>query len=384
LTSLQKKSFRILNKPNIISTVHVSLEKRTYPIYIGSGLLRKCGELFAKHRISKTIILISDTLVARLYLQEVLRSLTKQGFKVYTIIIPRGEQQKSLSRADKIFTQLLRWKTERNCTVAALGGGVVGDLAGFIAATYQRGVGFVQIPTTLLAQVDSSVGGKVGINHPLAKNMIGAFYQPQIVIADVDVLKTLPKREIVCGLGEIVKYGIILDKKFFNFTREHYHDALQYAPEIFSHMVKRSCEMKAYVVSYDEREQNLRAILNFGHTIGHAFEHAGGYSNLKHGEAILYGMVAETAIAHAMKKIPLEDKMRIEEMISSIPLPKLSSLKLTTAALIPTMQRDKKVKDGNIRMVLPLAIGKVSLPQTVDMNLISSAINYTREYASLR
>ena len=382
MTSLQKKSLHTLNKTDTVSIVRVPLGKRTYPIYIGSGLLRNAGGLFAKHRVTKTVVLISDAKVSRLYLPQVRRSLTASGFTVYEIVIPQGEQQKSLSRADKIFTQLLRWKVERASTIVALGGGVIGDLAGFIAASYQRGVGFVQIPTTLLAQVDSSVGGKVGINHPLAKNMIGAFYQPQLVIADVDVLNTLPRRELVCGLGEIVKYGIILDQKFFTFTQSHYHEALQHFPEVLRHMVKRSCELKAFVVSNDEREQNLRAILNFGHTIGHAVEQAGNYSFLKHGEAILYGMVAETAIAYTLKMISLEHKAAIEKLISSIPLPKLSLMKLHTVGLIQTMLRDKKVKGGNIRMVLPRTIGKVSLPRPVSIGRITFSIKYLKEYAS--
>lgn len=382
MTSLQKKSSSILNKRNFFSTVRVPLGERTYPIYIGTGLLRSAGELFAKHGVTKTIVILTDTKVSRLYLSALRKSLTAFGFKVCEIIIPQGEQQKSLLRAEKIFTQLLHWKIERSSTIVALGGGVIGDLAGFIAATYQRGVGFIQIPTTLLAQVDSSVGGKVGINHPLAKNMIGAFYQPQFVLADIDVLKTLPQREVVCGLGEIVKYGIILDKKFFTLTRNSYLRALQYSSDVLCAMVKRSCELKAYVVSTDEREQHLRAILNFGHTVGHAIEQAGKYSFLKHGEAILYGMVAETEIAFQRKMISAGDKSIIEEMISHIPLPKLSALNLHPAALIQTMMRDKKVKDGNIRMVLPYTVGKVSLPKAVPVHLISSSIKYLKEYAS--
>jgi 3-dehydroquinate synthase len=273
---------------------------------------------------------------------------------------------------------LLRWNIERNSTIVALGGGVVGDLAGFIAATYQRGIGFIQIPTTLLAQVDSSVGGKVGINHPLAKNMIGAFYQPQFVLADTSVLKTLPKRELICGMGEAVKYGVILDKKFFSFIEQNLNHALLGEHTIVSHIIRRSCELKAYVVSRDEKEQNLRAILNFGHTIGHALEQAGKLSSLKHGEAILYGMIAETNIAFESGMISFADQERLERLIRHIPIPSLSSLRLKNAKLIETMRNDKKVKDGSIRMNLPYKIGKISLPMNVDEQLIDRAIDYVK------
>lgn len=380
---ISPKSFpsTLINVPHI-TTVQVPLGKRTYPIYIGSGLLKNAGAYFKKHEISKTVIIISDKSVAALYLRTVEKSLKKSGFKVRSIVIPAGESQKNLTRAENIYTQLLQWKIERSCTIAALGGGVIGDLAGFIAATYQRGVGFIQIPTTLLAQVDSSVGGKVGINHSLAKNMIGAFYQPKFVLADTSVLKTLPRREIVCGLGEIIKYGIILDKKFFTFSKTNLTKALNADSEVLGAMVKRSCELKAYVVSKDEREQNLRAILNFGHTIGHALERAGKYSYFKHGEAILYGMVAETELAHALSMISTNEKRNIEAVISSVVLPRLSALKLSEQALIDTMLMDKKAKDGNVRMVLPYRIGKVSLPIPVSKKAIRNSINYLKEYAS--
>ncbi|MFA6540688.1 MAG: 3-dehydroquinate synthase [Bacteroidota bacterium] len=298
---------------------------------------------------------------------------------VYTIIIPAGEKQKNITRADAIYTQLLRWKIERNSTVIALGGGVIGDLAGFIAATFQRGVKFVQIPTSLLAQVDSSVGGKTGINHPLAKNMIGAFYQPAFVLADTEVLATLPSREIVSGLGEIIKYGIILDRKFFTFVSSHLFDVLRKEPSAGHRMVQRSCELKAYVVSSDEREQGLRAILNFGHTVGHALEHAGKYSLLKHGEAILYGMLAEAKIAE-MRNLLMKDQFDIiESAIRSLPLPRLSKLSLKNHELLATMKMDKKVVRGDIRMVLPSAIGRVSLPVAVAPSEIKKSIDWLKK-----
>jgi len=374
--NLQKNSLHTLTKKYHI--VNVPLGNRSYPIYIGTNLLKNIGELCIDHTIARTVVIITDENVARYYLPLVKRSLEKKKISVHSIVLPPGERQKSLETAEKIYTKLLGWNIERNSTIVALGGGVIGDLAGFIAATYQRGIGFIQIPTTLLAQVDSSVGGKVGINHPLAKNMIGAFHQPQFVLADTSVLKTLPKRELICGMGEAVKYGVILDKKFFSFIEQNLNKALLGEHTIVSHIIRRSCELKAYVVSRDEKEQNLRAILNFGHTIGHALEHAGKLSLLKHGEAILYGMIAETNIAFESGMISFADQERLERLIKRIPIPSLSPLRLKNAKLFETMRNDKKVKDGSIRMNLPYTIGKISLPMNVDERLIHRAIDYVK------
>lgn len=364
------------------AVVKVPLGSRSYPIYIGTDLLKRIGTFFRRHEVSKKIVVITDTTVARLYLRLVTSGLQRSGFIVYPVVIPSGESQKNLQRAERIFTQLLKWNIDRSGTIVALGGGVIGDLAGFVAATYQRGIAFVQIPTTLLAQVDSSVGGKVGVNHALAKNMIGAFYQPKFVLADTSVLKTLPRREIVCGLGEVIKYGIILGSKFFSFTEKSMKKALHADADILQTMVKQSCQLKAFVVSRDERESGLRAILNFGHTVGHALERAGRYSSLKHGEAILYGMVAETFIAHSRSMISAAAKERIERCIAGIHLPKLSSSNFSFALLVKTMMMDKKSKDGKIRMVLPYEIGKVSLPLPVHTDAIRAALKYLKEYAS--
>ncbi len=364
------------------AVVNVPLGNRSYPIYIGTGLLQRTGVFFRRHGISKKIVIITDTTVARLYLRVVTSALQKSGFTVCPIIIPPGENQKKLRRAERIFTKLLKWNIDRSATIVALGGGVIGDLAGFVAATYQRGIALVQIPTTFLAQVDSSIGGKVGVNHVLAKNMIGAFYQPKFVLADTSVLKTLPRREIVCGLGEVIKYGIILDKKFFSFTEKNLSHALRSDTHVLQSLVKRSCQLKAYVVSRDEREGGFRAILNFGHTIGHALEHAGGYSYLKHGEAILYGMVGETHIARSCSMITATVKERVEQCIAGIPLPKLSSLKISFSSLVGTMLMDKKTKNGMIRMVLPYSIGKVSLPIAVSVDSIHAAVKYVKEHVS--
>ncbi|MDP1677089.1 MAG: 3-dehydroquinate synthase [Bacteroidota bacterium] len=376
--SLQKNFLRtLINNSHIVK---VPLGNRSYPIYIGANLLKQIGSLCLTHNVARKIVIITDENVARHYLSLVKSSLEKKKFSVHTIVLPSGERQKSSATAEKIYTKLLEWNIERNSTIIALGGGVVGDLAGFIAATYQRGIGFIQIPTSLLAQVDSSVGGKVGINHPLAKNMIGAFYQPLFVLADTSVLKTLPKRELICGIGEVVKYGIILDKKFFSFIEQNLNKALSRDKKVLSHIIQRSCELKAYVVSRDEKEQNLRAILNFGHTIGHALERAGKFASLKHGEAILYGMIAETNIALESRMVSFADKERIECLIQQIPIPSLSSIRLRNADLFETMRKDKKVKDNSIRMTLPHAIGKISLPLNIDERLIDRALDYVKLY----
>lgn len=359
--------------------VRVPLGKRSYPIYIGRNILPQIGEFFKKHTLPSHVVLITDRTVAQYVLQPVKKSLSKSGFSVQAIILSDGEKQKSLAVCNTIFTQLLQWKIPRNSVIAALGGGVIGDLAGFIAATYQRGVHFVQIPTSLLAQVDSSVGGKVGVNHPLAKNMIGAFYQPKFVFADSSVLHTLPTREIICGLGEIVKYGIIMQAQFFSTVQKTINRALQKDTELLASFVERSCALKAYVVSRDEKESGLRAILNFGHTVGHALEQAGKYRTLKHGEAIFYGMAAEAFIAHKMTLLSLEQFQQIEVLIKRIPLPSLKKIPLHSAVLLSAMKNDKKATRDAIRMVLPTQIGKTTLPIPVQPKVIVESIRYLKQ-----
>jgi 3-dehydroquinate synthase len=373
-----------LKNNSLRHTVRVPLGKRSYPIYLGTAILSSLGSLFQRHRMPKTVVIITDKNVARLYLKTVKKSLASSGFDTRTIIIPFGEGQKSLRRADAIYSDLLRWKVERQSTIVALGGGVVGDLAGFIASTYQRGVHFVQVPTTLLAQVDSSVGGKVGVNHALGKNMVGSFYQPDFVAADIGTLQTLPAREIICGLGEVLKYGIIRDKKFFLYSVKHIDAITSKNSKTLARIVAECCRMKADIVSRDEREKNLRAILNFGHTVGHALEHAGNYRLLKHGEAILLGMVAETFAALRLGLITPLEAGRIEDAVLSIPLPSLHGLKFSSSILLATMRVDKKVYDGKIRLVVPTSIGKVTLPMPVDESIILDSLAYLQGFLASR
>ncbi len=365
-------------------TVHVELGKHSYPIYIGAAVHLSLGSLFRRHNLPGTAVIITDKNVAPLYLRVVKESLAGSGVAVRSIVIPSGEREKSLRRADAIYSKLLRWNIERQSTIVALGGGVVGDLGGFIASTYQRGVHLVQIPTTLLAQVDSSVGGKVGVNHALGKNMVGTFYQPDFVAADVAALQTLARREIVCGLGEVIKYGIIMNRKFFSYTQRHIDDLIAKDNGALLEIVAECCAMKADVVSRDEREKNLRAILNFGHTIGHALEHAGGYRLLKHGEAILLGMVAETFCALRLGMINPADAGRVENAVLSVPLPSMLRLSFSPSKLLSTMRVDKKVHEGKIRLVLPLSIGKVALPIPVKENVILDSIDYLQGFLRSR
>ncbi|MDE3058681.1 MAG: 3-dehydroquinate synthase [Bacteroidota bacterium] len=363
-----------------MKTITVSLGKRSYPICIGAGIRNSAGKFLQRFHLPRHLVIVTDTIVARLYLDDVRRSLERAGFAVFSIVIPPGESQKSLQRAGAMYTELLHHRIGRKATIVALGGGVVGDLAGFIAATYQRGVNFMQMPTTLLAQVDSSVGGKVGINHPLGKNMIGAFYQPLSVLADTEMLQSLPQRERVCGIGEVIKYGIILDKRFFEYVRKNLTNILAMEPTVVANVVARCCELKAFVVSRDEKEENMRAILNFGHTVGHALEQAGHYRSLKHGEAILLGMVAETFLASRLKMISAEDVRRIEEVVAAVPVPRSLGFSFSAAKLIETMRNDKKSVAGTVRFVLPERVGAVTLPMPVKEGAIAGALDYLEKF----
>jgi 3-dehydroquinate synthase len=353
--------------------IDVTLGNHSYPIYAGQDMVSSFAPMCRQHGISDSVVIITDRNVASYHLQPILRNLLHHKFQPTTIIVPSGEKQKSLHRANTIYTEMLKKKNPRNSTVIALSGGVIGDLAGFVAATYQRGIRLVQVPTTLLAQVDSSIGGKVGVNHPLGKNMIGAFHQPVFVWMDTGYLKTLPPREVICGLGEVLKYGVIRDAELFGFLESHLEKILQLDAEAVKYVQEQCAAIKAEIVSQDEKESGIRIILNCGHTIGHGLEFAGHYKLIKHGEAILLGMIAESFIAKEMKLLDAGTYKRIVALIRRVPIKtKLSSLKI--ANIINAIDRDKKHIGTKLRFVLPIKIGEVKVVDDVAPTLIQKAV----------
>ena len=337
-----------------MKTLTVNLGDRSYPIYIGVKLLQDPA-LIQKHIQTKAVCIVSNTTVSKLYLSELKKSLN--GYRVIEVILEDGEQFKNADSLNQIYTALLDHKFNRDSTIIALGGGVVGDIAGYAAASYMRGIPFIQIPTTLLSQVDSSVGGKTGINHPLGKNMIGAFYQPQAVIIDMHVLQTLDKREISAGLAEVIKYGLIWDQDFFDHLENHIEDLKNLNVMQLQQAIYRSCEIKAEVVSQDERESGLRAILNLGHTFGHAIENCLGYGEWLHGEAVGCGMVmaAQMSLAHGW--INDTDFDRIRNLIQAADLP-IEKPQIPLHDFLEAMSLDKKNKNQDIYLVLQQGIGK--------------------------
>jgi 3-dehydroquinate synthase len=355
--------------------IDVRLGERSYPIFVGNGMLADLAPTMQQRGLSGRVLIITDKNVAALYLKQAEKHLRHFGFDTHSIVIPSGEAQKSLSRAHRIFTEMLKTNIDRNSVVVALGGGVVGDLAGFIAATYQRGIPLVQVPTTLLAQVDSSVGGKVAVNHPLGKNMIGAFHQPVMVWSDSGALSTLPQREIVCGLGEIVKYGIALDADLFGYLEDSLDDILKLRTEQLLHVQFRWLDLKASIVSHDERESGLRSILNLGHTVGHAIEAAGRYRMFKHGEAILLGMVAEGYIAGEMGLIDADVRARMERLIARVPL-RVRAEALKLPEILNAMKHDKKSVNKKVRFVLPTRIGEARVVDGVNPKIVLASLKY--------
>jgi 3-dehydroquinate synthase len=353
--------------------INVELGSRSYPVYTGSRTAASFARTCREHSVPENIVLITDHNVSRYYLKPLLKALIKEKFLPLTIEIPAGEMQKSLARADAIYTLMLKKRIPRDAAVIALGGGVIGDLAGFVAATYQRGIKLIQVPTTLLAQVDSSIGGKVGINHPLGKNMIGAFHQPLFVWADTSYLKTLPKREIICGIGEVVKYGIIRSEKLFGFLESNLERIIHLDEDTISFTQLCCAGIKAEIVSQDEKESGVRIILNCGHTVGHGLEAAGRYRMLKHGEAVLLGLAAESHISMEMGLIDRESHGRILSLICRIPMQKRpSGLKMPT--ILNAIGRDKKHLSKKLRFVLPAKIGDVKIVDNVKPGSITTAV----------
>ncbi len=332
----------------------VELAERSYPIYIGSGLLSK-PELLTPAIRRQHVFVVTNTTLAPLYLDQLLASL--EGYQVNQVILPDGEQYKDMATLEQIFSGLLEHRHGRDTTLIALGGGVIGDMTGFAAACYQRGVDFIQIPTTVLSQVDSSVGGKTAVNHPLGKNMIGAFYQPKAVLIDIDCLKTLPARELSAGLAEVIKYGIIYDAEFFQWLEQHMADLMALEPKAMTYAIERCCAIKAEIVAKDETEQDVRALLNLGHTFGHAIEAEMGYGNWLHGEAVAAGMVQAAQTALLRGAVSQSELDRIIALLKQANLPVAGPDSMSLDDYLKHMQRDKKVVSGQLRFVLPIGIG---------------------------
>ncbi|RUO64014.1 3-dehydroquinate synthase [Pseudidiomarina planktonica] len=356
------------NKP-----LMVQLAERSYPIHIGSGLLNQISTLLPQ--LPPQIFILTNTTVAPLYLAQLQQSLAESATEHQVVVhqLADGEQYKSLESFAEVMNTLIGASFNRDCAVLALGGGVVGDLAGFAAACFQRGVDFYQIPTTLLADVDSSVGGKTAVNHPLGKNLIGAFYQPQAVVIDTDCLNTLTERDFHSGLAEVMKYGIIHDAEFFTWLETNAAKLVARDSAALTEAIARSCAIKAEVVALDEREQGVRALLNLGHTFGHAIEAASHYGEWTHGEAVAAGTVIASNLAMAMQLITASDFRRIVALTKALGLP-VKPPQLAWDTWLSYMQRDKKVQAGKLRFVLPTAIGSATVTSQVDPELVKAAI----------
>ncbi len=354
--------------------VKVALGERSYNISIENGLLARAGGIIAPLAHRPRAAVVAQRKVWSLWGEVFADSLRASGLEVSVHLVPNGEGSKRLAWLQRLYAQFARSGVERSAMVVALGGGAVGDLAGFAAATWLRGVDFVQVPTTLLAQVDASVGGKVAVNMPFGKNLVGAFWQPKAVLVDPGVLKTLPRRDLRSGLAEVIKYGIILDRAFYRDVRSSCRSLLALEGGAIASAVRRSCELKAEVVGADERESGLRAILNYGHTIGHAVEKAAGYSTLRHGEAVAIGMVLAARIAASMEMLPVEDARDIESCVNEFGLPSEVPSALDVDAVLSAMALDKKSSGGRVKFVLPQRIGQVVISDRVTPDMVKKVI----------
>ena len=337
-------------------TQSVALGERSYLIHVGPGLLREAGTLLAPLLARPRMVIVSNPVIAALWLAPLRASLSAAGMESATILIPDGEMHKTWATLHDVLTRLMEQKAERSTVLVALGGGVVGDITGFAAAIYQRGMPYVQIPTTLLAQVDSSVGGKTGVNHPLGKNLVGAFHQPRAVLIDIDCLRTLPDRELSAGLAEVIKYGAIRDRVFFDWIDAELPRLLARDADALVYAVSESCRIKAEIVTADEREAGERALLNFGHTFGHAIEAGVGYGEWLHGEAVAAGMVMAAMLSERLGMIANEDVVRLRELLQRCGLPVVAP-RLGADRYIALMSHDKKVVAGSMRFVLLRGIG---------------------------
>ena len=344
----------------------VGLGERSYPIWIGENIFPAIGTALQEVDFSKKVAIVTNPNVGELYCERLVDALVLSGRQVSVIQVPDGEEYKTSDTLEHIYDVLIDRKFDRHCGLIALGGGVIGDLTGFAAATFLRGIPFVQVPTTLLAQVDSSIGGKTGVNHPQGKNLIGAFYQPKHVHIDVTALSTLPQREYVSGLAEVIKYGIIRDPEFFTWLEDHRDRLADRSADALIHAIMMSCQIKANVVENDEKEQGLRALLNLGHTFGHAVETLAGYGVIKHGEAVSIGMVMAARTALRLNLCTDDDVKRIVTLLGYFDLP-VTPPNFSVTDYLMVMQRDKKVKDGAVRLVLNHGIGFAELHQVNDL-----------------
>ncbi|NHC03740.1 3-dehydroquinate synthase [Acinetobacter sp. 187] len=354
-----------------MQTLFVELGDRRYPIFIGSHLNPQ--QLLEPYIQGQQVMIVTNTTVQPLYLEHYVTAIEALGKKVNTCVLPDGEQYKNIEHLNLIFDALLEAGFNRDCTVLALGGGVIGDMAGFASACFQRGVYFIQVPTTLLSQVDSSVGGKTGINHPLGKNMIGAFQQPQVVLADMAQLSTLPDRELSAGLAEVIKYALLGDTEFLSWLEEHMDGLVERDPDLLAEAVYRSCAHKARIVANDEKEQGERALLNLGHTFGHAIESYLGYGVWLHGEAVATGMVMAADLSHLMGWISAEDLARTKKIIQRAHLP-IKCPQIPMDEFLAYMSHDKKVLNGQLRLVLMKALGQAVITKDFDLELMKQAI----------
>ena len=359
-----------------MKTLTVELGDRSYPIYIGQDLISH-PELYSDHIRGQQVLIVSNTTVAPLYLEAVKAAL--QNFSVETVILPDGEEYKTLDTLDLIMTALLENRLDRSVTLIALGGGVIGDITGFAAACYQRGVDFIQVPTTLLAQVDSSVGGKTAVNHPLGKNMIGAFYQPRCVIADINTLNTLDDQQLSAGLAEVIKYGILGNKTFFEWQEENMPDLVNRDPQALAYAIERSCQDKADIVAKDERESGVRARLNLGHTFGHAIEAGMGYGQWLHGEAVAAGMAMAMDLSQRSGWVTEEDVQRVTRLLEQANLPTKAPRELSAEKMLTLMAVDKKASQGMIRLVLAKAIGDTVVTSDYDQNHLLQTLKNCRQ-----
>ncbi|MCG8415817.1 MAG: 3-dehydroquinate synthase [Pseudomonadales bacterium] len=355
-----------------METVQVALGERSYPIYVGEDLLTQ-PELMVPHLGSGRAVVVTNETVAPLYGEQT-RQLIGDHYGEQ-IVLPDGEEHKHLDTIAHIYDHLMQGKYDRKTTLVALGGGVIGDITGFAAATYQRGINFIQIPTTLLAQVDSSVGGKTGVNHPLGKNMIGAFYQPQCVLIDTTVLNTLPEREVKAGLAEVLKYGLIIDADFFGWLEANAEAVSSLASAELTQVIKTCCEIKADVVARDERESGIRALLNLGHTFGHAIETAAGYGTLLHGETVAMGMVMAADLSCRLAWIEPSTAQHIRQVIETkFGMPAVPPADITEQQYRDLMASDKKAEQGKIRFILLKAIGEAVISADVDSALLTQTL----------